>query len=125
MQTSVAGWLDNQDRPFRGKRQPRQQWRNLGFSLTAAVDDQPAMVEAVQTDPRATASPREPGELLDARFWHAGQAQDRPRNGEAELGPDPQANMLRRRSVDSNPSRRQGGTGFEHSGTKPGDDLFD
>ena len=96
-----------------------------GFALTAAVNDQTAVVETVQADTRATAASREPGELLDRRFGHAGQTEDRPGDGEAELSPDSQANMLGRRLLDSDAGRRQDRAGFEHSHSKLGDDLFD
>ena len=61
------------------------------------------MVEAVQADPRAAAASREPGKLLDRRIGHASQSEDRPGDGEAELSPDAQADVLGRRPFDSNP----------------------
>ena len=61
----------------------------------AAVDDQSAVEEAVQADPRASAAPREPGERLDARGRRCpASARSAAGDGQAELGADAEPDML-------------------------------
>ena len=67
MQAMPAGRLDDEDRPVIGEVQPGQEWRDLALLLPAAVDDEPAVPEAVQTDAGAVAPTRESGQLLRPR----------------------------------------------------------
>ena len=64
----------------------------------------PPMLESVQADSRAVAPARQQGELLGRGVRDAGEPHDGRRDRQAELRPDSQADVLRRRLDD--PDRR-------------------
>ena len=72
-----------------------------------AIDDQPAVLEAVETDARAAASPGQGRQLFHVRRREAGEFQQPSNDAQAELRPDAEARMLRRRGDDLDPRRRR------------------
>ena len=72
----------------------------------APVNDQPATEKTMEPDPGSAAPRRECRQRLDRWIGITCQSQDDPDNGQAELGSNSQADMIRRRGNHLDPRGR-------------------
>jgi hypothetical protein len=92
-----AGRLHDQDRPILRERHLGNQRRRVELIAPAPVNDQPATEKTMESDPGSAATCRERSQRLDRRIGITCQFQDDPDNGQAELGSNSEADMIRRR----------------------------
>jgi len=80
--------------------------RRVDLIAPAPVNDQSAMEKTVEPDPGPAATSREFRQRLDRRIGISCQSQDDPDKGQAELGANSQADMIRRRGNHLDPGGR-------------------
>jgi len=101
-----AGRLHDQDRPILRERHLGNQRRRVDLIAPAPVNDQPATAKTMEPDPGSAATCRECSQRLDRRIGITCQFQDDPDNGQAELGSNSEADMIRRRGNHLDPGGR-------------------
>ena len=100
VQAMTARRLHDEDGPFVREIERAIRGGTSPLGLSAAVDDETAVMESVQADPRAIAAAGEPGEFLGRGVGSAGEPDDGRRDRQAELRADAQAHVLGRRLDD-------------------------
>ena len=105
-----AGRLYDQDRPIYRKRHPGNERRRVDLIAPAPVNDQPATEKTMEPDPGSAATCRECSQRLDLWIGITCEFQHDPNNGQAELGSNSEADMIRRRGNHLDPRGRDFGS---------------
>ena len=124
VQAAHSPWLNDQNRPVRGKCRSHQERWKLRLGFTTAVDNQSAGVKPVQANPGTASAPCESGKVSDSDIGGAGQAQDRARHRQRKLSTHPKPHVLGRSALDPDPDRWHGHACLIQPCSKPRDDLF-